>query len=543
MDMRGTTAGILGVMALAGLAGAVLAQEPAPQAVQTPKTFIEAVKQVTGRPAYAHANWGLEVWSVDESKPLYAMNGDKLFIPGSTTKLFTEGSALYLLGPDYRFHTPLYRTGRIDKTGVLHGDLILVGSGDPNLSDRVQPDGTLAFADEDHTYGGADSHLVGSDPIIVLHELAKAAKAAGIKRVTGKVRVDVSLFPETDRDLGTGETISPVIVNDNAIDITYGPGVRQGDPASFTINGPAVPYIHFVNKIVTIESGKGRVEDPVTVDNKDGSQTVTVSGTVEKSSGPVILAYAVAEPSRFAGMLMVKALRDEGIKVAGKPDAIKDDAAAERVRRFYTDAMRVGEHVSTPLSTDVHLTLKVSQNLHASTMPFVMGAVLAHAKDKIDAAGFGEERMFLEKAGLDLSGASQSDGAGGSGVAYYTPDFVVRYLDYMAHQPHYQMFHDSLPILGKDGTLVDIQKQSPAVGQVFAKTGTYGGRDLLNVGHMLTGKGLAGYTTAVDGRHLAFAFYVNHVELKQPSSISDSAMAGQALGELAAAAHLLPIGP
>ncbi|HXS07740.1 MAG TPA: D-alanyl-D-alanine carboxypeptidase/D-alanyl-D-alanine-endopeptidase [Rhizomicrobium sp.] len=540
--MRGLIISVVATLTGLGAIAQGQAQDAAPQAPPAPKTFIEAVKQVTSRPAYAHANWGLEVWSVDEGKPLYVMNGDKLFIPGSTTKLFTEGSALYLLGPDYRFHTPLYRTGRVDKAGVLHGDLILVGSGDPNLSDRVQPNGTLAFADEDHTYGGADSHLVGKDPIIVLHELAKAVKAAGIKRIAGKVRVDISLFPEGDRDLGTGETISPVIVNDNAIDITYGPGAKEGDAATFAINGPAVPYIHFVNKITTIVSGKGKVEDPVTVDNKDGSQTVTVTGTVEKTSGPVILAYAVSEPSRFAGVLMTRALRDEGIKLAGKPDAIKDDAAAAKVQRFYSDAMKVGEHVSTPLATDVHLTLKVSHNLHASTMPFVMGAVLAHAKEKIDEAGFAQERMFLEKAGLDLSGASQADGAGGAGTAYYTPDFVVRYLDWMAHQPHYQMFHDSLPVLGKDGTLVDIQKQSPAVGKVFAKTGTYGGRDLLNGGHMLTGKGLAGYTTTVDGRHLAFAFYVNHVELKQPSEISDSSMAGQALGELSAAMHLLPIG-
>ena len=239
---------------------------------------------------------------------------------------------------------------------------------------------------------------------------------------------------------------------------------------------------------------------------------------------------------------MTKALADEGIKVVGKPDAIVNDAASEKVRRFYTDAMKVGEHVSTPLSTDVHLTLKVSHNLHASTMPFVMGAVLGHARDKIDAAGFAQERMFLEEAGLDLSGASQADGAGGAGTAYYTPDFVVHYLDWMARQPHYQMFHDSLPVLGKDGTLIDIQRKSPAVGKVFAKTGTYGGRDLLNDGHMLTGKGLAGYTATVDGRHLAFAFFVNHVELKKPSDISDSTMAGQALGELSAAMHLLPLG-
>jgi D-alanyl-D-alanine carboxypeptidase/D-alanyl-D-alanine-endopeptidase (penicillin-binding protein 4) len=203
--------------------------------------------------------------------------------------------------------------------------------------------------------------------------------------------------------------------------------------------------------------------------------------------------------------------------------------------------MKVGEHVSTPLWTDVHLTLKVSHNLHASTMPFVMGAVLAQAEDKMDEAGFGEERAFLEKAGLDLTGASQADGAGGAGTAYYTPDFVVHYLDFMAHQPHYQMFHDSLPVLGKDGTLVDIQKQNPAAGHVFAKTGTYGGRDLLNAGHMLTGKGLAGYTTTADGRHLAFAFYVNHVELKQPSEVSDSTMAGQALGELSGALYSLPL--
>ncbi|HEY2837153.1 MAG TPA: D-alanyl-D-alanine carboxypeptidase/D-alanyl-D-alanine-endopeptidase, partial [Rhizomicrobium sp.] len=359
--MRGHIISVAAV--LAGLMGPAVAQD-------APKTFAEAVKQVTGRPAYAHANWGLEVWSVDEQKPLYVMNGDKLFIPGSTTKLFTEGSALYLLGPDYRFHTPLYRTGAIDKNGVLHGDLILVGSGDPNLSDRVQADGTLAFADEDHTYGGADSRLVGKDPIIVLHELAKAAKAKGIKRMAGKVRIDISLFPEGDRDLGTGETISPVIVNDNAIDITYGPGGKDGDAAAFTINGPAVPYIHFVNKITTIATGKGKVEDPATVDNKDGSQTVTITGTVEKSSGPVILAYAVAAPSRFAGVLMTKTLADQGIKVAGKPDAMKNAAETQKVRRFYRDAMKVGEHVSTPLSTDVHLTLKVSHNLHASTMPF-----------------------------------------------------------------------------------------------------------------------------------------------------------------------------
>jgi len=509
---------------------------PAEAQSDAPKTFTDAARQVTSRPVYAHGEFGLEVYSLDTGKVVFAMNGERLFTPGSTTKLFTEGAALYLLGPDYRFHTPLYRTGTIDAKGTLNGDLILVGSGDPNLSDRLQPDGSLAWADEDHSYGGVDSRLVGKDPVIVLHQFAHAVTDAGIKRIKGRVLIDVSLFPEGAKDLGTGEYISPVVVNDNAIDITYAPGAAIGDPAKLTI-APQAPYVHIVNKIVTADGKKDHVESNVITDAKAGTETLTLTGTVGQGSGPVIYGYAVRKPSQFAGVLLTAALKDAGVKVSGHPDVITDATAA---RKIYRDDMRVAEHVSTPLSEDVKLTLKVSQNLHASTMPYVMGAVLAQATDKIDQKGFQLEHDFLSKAGLDLRGASQSDGAGGAGVAFYTPDFVVHYLAYMAQQPHFDLFQKSLPILGKDGTLVDTQKDSPGAGHVFAKTGTYGGRDYLNARRLITGKGLAGYTTTPDGRHLAFAFYVNNVERTDDEDVSD--MCGQALGEMASALYALPLG-
>ena len=107
-------------------------------------------------------------------------------------------------------------------------------------------------------------------------------------------------------------------------------------------------------------------------------------------------------------------------------------------------------------------------------------------------------------------------------------------------QPHFDMFQKDLPILGKDGTLADTQKDSPGAGHVFAKTGTYGGRDYLNGRRLITGKGLAGYTTTPDGRHLAFAFYVNNVERTDDQDVSD--MCGQALGEMASALYALPLG-
>jgi len=539
MGMRGIGVGI-GFCAALLSAAPVWAQSATPP---QPKTFAETVSQVLARPAYRHSRIGLEVWSLDAGKAVFAVDGDKLFTPGSTTKLFTEGTTLTLLGPDYRFHTPLYRTGKIEK-GVLHGDLVLVASGDPNISNRIQPDGTFAFVDEDHTYGGADSRLIPGDPIIVLRQFAKAVADAGIKRVTGRVLIDISLFAEGTRELGTGEVISPIIVNDNAIDITYRPGAKVGDAASWIV-APGMPYIHFVNKIVTVDGDKTKVDD-VTTDHKDGTQTVTLTGTVGIASGPVIYGYALSGPSRFAGTLLGMALKDAGVKVSGKPgivtaQATETSVGADRTRKFYTDAMRVAEHVSPPLSEDVRITLKMSQNLHASTMPYVLGAVLGKVSEKADHKGFALEHDFLAKAGLDMSGASQADGAGGAVAAFYSPDFVVHYLDYMSRQPTAEMFRASLPVLGKDGTLVDIQKTSPGAGHVFAKTGTFSDHDLLNSGHtILTGKGLAGYTTTVDGRRLAFAFYINNAELPDDSSVSQ--MAGQALGEMASALYALPLG-
>ena len=105
----------------------------------------------------------------------------------------------------------------------------------------------------------------------------------------------------------------------------------------------------------------------------------------------------------------------------------------------------------------------------------------------------------------------------------------------MARQPTAAIFHDALPILGTDGTLWNIQVRSPAAGHVYAKTGTFSTRDLLNSGVMVTGKGLAGYLTTADGDHVAFAIYANNVAVKDGSLVTP--LVGEALGEIAAAAY------
>src|SRR5438067_348681 len=116
----------------------------------------EKIQTILKRPEFAHATFGIEFYSLDRNRPVYRWNADKLMVPGSTTKLLTEGTLLNLLGPDYQFHTRVYRTGEI-KNNTLEGDIVIVASGDPNLSGRIQPDNTLAYENMDHSYGGPDS--------------------------------------------------------------------------------------------------------------------------------------------------------------------------------------------------------------------------------------------------------------------------------------------------------------------------------------------------------------------------------------------------
>jgi N-acyl-D-amino-acid deacylase len=512
---------------------------PSAAPAQNDSALAARIREITSRPEYKHAAFGIEVYSLDNDKVLYALNGQQLFTPASTTKLLTEGTALELLGADYRFHTRVYRTGAIAPDGTLNGDLILVASGDPNLSGRIQPDGTLAFQNEDHSYDASpDTKAVSGDPLLVIRELAAQVGAKGIQRVAGRVLVDASLFPEGGHEDGTQAVISPICVNDNIVDVTVSPGPTDGAPVTVTVS-PATAYATFVNQAVTgPANSKPNIQPPNETANLDGSYTVTITGTFPLGKSPILYSYDVPVPSRFAQVAFAGALREKGIAATVPPPSEKIDFAAAAAS--YTAENVVAEHISPPLAEDVKVTLKVSQNLHASMTPFILGEALAHKTKDADQAGFDLEREFLTKAGLDLTGASQGDGAGGAQSAYFTPDFMVHYLAFMSRRKDFSIFENALPILGRDGTLWNIQVSSPAAGHVFAKTGTFDAFDNLNRKLMLTGKGLAGYTTTPGGRHLAFAIYVNRVSLPSDDPDAPQKIAGQAMGEIANAIYLTP---
>jgi D-alanyl-D-alanine carboxypeptidase/D-alanyl-D-alanine-endopeptidase (penicillin-binding protein 4) len=513
-------------------AGLALAAAFASQAAlaSTPPPIAVALDRIAARPQFAHAIVAAEVYDLDAKRPLYARNAGTLMEAASTTKLLTTGTSLALLGPDFRFTTPVYRTGPVDRSGVLHGDLVLVASGDPNLSQRIRPDGTLAFENEDHSYdGGYATRAVPGDPLAVLRGLARQVAQAGISQIDGRVVIDTSLFADAGPESGTGATISPIVVNDNLVDVTITPGAKIGDPVTLNVS-PQSSYVRFVNAATT-----GAAKSEPTIDlsadatNADGSHTVTITGAMP-AGDPILFAYRVPEPQRFAQAAFTAALRDAGVTVVAPPTGAPFDRALASAA--YTPANLVARHVSPPLSEDVYITLKVSQNLHAALMPYMWAIYAAHAKTDLLKAGFASEHALLAGAGLDLAGASQQDGLGT--FAFFTPRFMVAYLAWAARQAWFKDLWRGLPIMGVDGTLFNIQNHSPAAGKVHAKTGTWGSSNLLDDDGLVT-KGLAGYMTTKHGRHVAFAFYINRMGGKSSVDLSKDAAhyAGQTLGEMA----------
>jgi len=483
------------------------------------------------RPEFVRANFGIEFLDLSNGKVIYSHDAKKLFVPASTTKLLTEGTLLAKLGADYRFHTKIYRTGPLDKKGRLKGDLILVASGDPNLSNRTRSDATLAFEDEDHSYGGP---AVSGDPLAVIKELTKAVYAKGVRKIDGRVLVDATLVPDGPREGGTGVVMSSIMVNDNVIDVTAKPGAKVGAPVFLQTN-PSTGYIKFVNHGVTgAADSKLLLDDPVFESNADGSVVVTLSGSIPLGKEPQTGGIGVPSPTLFAATVLREALIAEGISI--KNASTGSDFNFFAARKFYTSENELADHISLPLAEEIKVTLKVSQNLHAGMGPYLLGAIVGKEAVNPLKKGFEIERAFLQDAKLDLSGISQGDGAGGDWADLFSPEFVCNYLAYWTTRPDYDVLFRALPILGKDGTLAKIQKTNPGAGHVFAKTGTFDSEDKLNGKEMLNGKGLAGYVITKSGRRLAFAAYVNHVSLPDIPDAAQS-VGGQALGEIAAAAY------
>jgi serine-type D-Ala-D-Ala carboxypeptidase/endopeptidase (penicillin-binding protein 4) len=486
------------------------------------------IAALTDTADYAHSRWGYLFVDAADGRVIAARNPDQFFLPASTTKLYTCSAALHFLGPDSKFETPVYRRGSVEK-GTLKGDLILVASGDLTLGGRTLPDGTMAFANKDHSYAdptSPDAAVTPTDPLAGLRELARQVKAAGIARITGDVLVDDRLF---DKNKGSGsgpDLLTPIIVNDNVIDIIVTPGAAVGQNARWKLR-PESEVLQADCQVQTVAEG-GPTNITVT---RAGPGRLVVRGTIPEKSKPMVRIAPVDDPASFARALFIECLRREGVDVTASP--LKGTSGDLPEREGYGRLERVAVFTSPPLSEAIKVTLKVSQNLYASTLPLL---VAASFKERTLADGLRRQGLYLRLIGVEANSISFAGGAGGMNADSTTPRATVQLLNGLAKRPEWPAIEAGLPILGVDGTLFGmVAANSPVFGKVHAKTGTLWWDDLANGRSLLRSKALAGTLTTAKGRTLIFALFVNDVPL--PPGVLPT-REGMLLGRICEVLHL-----
>lgn len=482
----------------------------------------DKINAVITAPEYKHARWGILVVDAETGKTVYEHNPDMLFAPASVTKLYSCAAALVAFGPDYTFETPVYRRGEVVE-GKLQGDLILVAKGDFTLGGRTDAEGKMAFKNQDHIYAtpvGLKTELTDTDPLAGLKTLAKQIKDAGTRQIDGDVLIDDRLFARA-RGSGSGpDILSPMVINDNLVDVVVTPAAKAGERATVQTQ-PRTDFVQIDVQVDTVAEG---VATRIGVDHV-GPERFVVRGQIALKAQPQVRICPVDDPVGFARALFIDVLREAGVKV--RASGLRPPYAELPDRDAYKKLSRVAEFKSPPLSEALKVTLKVSHNLYASMLPLLLA--VKHGKRTLP-EGMQIEGETLAKLGLDVKEIALESGAGGGNADRVSPRMTVQLLREMAKRPDWPVFKTALPILGVDGTLADtVAGNSPAKGKVFAKTGTYTDADLLNQRSYLRAKSLAGVMTTASGRKLVITLFVNDVTL--PRGVT-TAREGKQLGRL-----------
>lgn len=482
------------------------------------------LEAVMDAPEYKRAHWGALFVDAKTGETLYARAEHRLLAPASVTKLFSTAAALVAFGADHRFDTPVFAAGERTPAGVLKGDLVLVAQGDPAFGGRCRTDdGKLLFRNADHTYANSGlmaSEVCDGDPLAALKGLATQVKAAGIAEVAGEVLIDDRLFART-RSTGSGpEAVSPMILNDNVIDVIVTPGDNPGDPTTVKTQ----PLSKLVNVDAAVETA-GKQDAATVMWSQVAPGQFAVRGRVPAGGKPVVRILPVDDPVGFARSLFVEELRKAGVKVAAA--VARPGPATLPPVSLYTTAKPVAVHTSAAFGEALKVTLKVSHNLYASGLPCLLAA--KNGKTTLE-DGLRVQRRLLRGLGVDVEDVAFGGGAGGSGVDFVTPRATVQLLQGLAKRKDWAEYKSWLPVLGVDGTLADaVGEDSPARGHVSAKTGTYVLIDTLNGRPFLKSKALAGVMTTKGGRELLFAVMVNDLPLPPGGAAS---RVGKVLGNL-----------
>jgi D-alanyl-D-alanine carboxypeptidase len=517
---------LIAVVFVAAGAGALVAGR---SSAASPTPVPSDIRAVFDKPAYVGATWALRV---DDGKDvLLDLNSQRQLAIGSVRKVFTVGQLINAVGASHTYDTPVYRTGSIDAKKVLHGNLIIVASGDLTMGGRKNPDGSIAFTGWDHNEADSlgNAVLTKPNPLAGYQQLARAVKAAGIEHVAGEVVIDDRLFaPFEFRDQFK---VKPIFVNDDLVDISIDPAKTVGQQTGVTTR-PHSAALAVKNQL---RAGAAKSKDTLAVDPIYPTCIGTPGCSAAlKGSLPIdyvppltgeptlVQAVRIVDPSNYARSVFVEALGAAGVKVDA-PAVEANPAKLLPAKGSYATADKVAQLTGMTYGDDAKLILKVSYNIGADTSLVLYG--LTRHVDTIDDALKSEQAALASRWGIASDQYHFVDGSGG-GDTTATAVAVVKMLEGIAASPQAGAFYAALPNLGVDGTLgfVKAYRKDPtlagATGRVRAKTGTWVDAGPGGKGIVLKGQAFAGYITTKSGRHLTYHVVVNGVPIKSIDDVT-----------------------
>jgi serine-type D-Ala-D-Ala carboxypeptidase/endopeptidase (penicillin-binding protein 4) len=481
MHIRPSAAAAL--LALAAACTPVLRTEPVPAPYPaTPPPITAALDSIFQDTLFANAHWGVLVRSLETGETLYARNAGRMFVPASNMKIVTAAAALEALGPDYRYRTRVAANGPV-RNGELRGDLVVIGGGDPTISQRFHEDVRTVF-----------------------RAWADSLRAHGVTRITGDVIGNDDVFD--DVPLGRGwawddaqdsysAEVSGLQLNEGYVTLLIGataPGANvHGTPdpqVAFVLAYPAAPGWVTVENHVTLRG-------PDSVANLTVQRAEAGSGIVVRGSVPVDTVVqeevSIRNNTRFFAAALRQALLEAGIAVGGG----SLDADDEPARGKPANPTVLFTHTSPPMREILAGFMKPSQNQIGEMLLKTLGR--EHRGMGTAAAGVSVVDSLARAWELPPRQLAQADGSGLSRYNLVAPAFLVALLEREARSPHFAVFYEALPVGGRDGTLANRMRGTPAEGNVRAKTGTLSGV-----------RALSGYFTTAAGERMVFSMIANH---------------------------------